>query len=418
MKKLTIQLSLSFKVIGAVLLISLFFFLPAAYVNIEHSRKMLEAAYVEKAKTIATKPCDRTEHSCPVKTVTRTKQPATVEHIHYDTNGRTRNVEVHAYPIFDDDGNVAQMIEYSLDVTERKRAEKALQKAHAQLERRVEERTVELVKTNGQLKREIEERKRAEEELKQTYHELKDTQAQLIQAAKLASIGELAAGVAHELNQPLMVIRLNAQLLMRNLRKNALGRDEQMKQLDPIERNTKRMMNIINHLRTFSRQAQIEFSPQDVNKIIEGAFLMLGEQLRLHNIEVNNNLSPNLPKVLGNANQIEQVFLNLLTNARDAIEAKGARGSRRIEIVTQISDKNNECVEILFKDNGEGISKDTLENVFDPFFTTKDVGKGTGLGLSISYGIIQDHQGEIEMVETGPEGTTCRIRLPIKREIA
>ncbi len=418
MKKLTIQLSLSFKVIGAVLLISLFFFLPAAYVNIEHSRKMLEAAYVEKAKTIATKPCDRTEHSCPVKTVTRTKQPATVEHIHYDTNGRTRNVEVHAYPIFDDDGNVAQMIEYSLDVTERKRAEKALQKAHAQLERRVEERTVELVKTNGQLKREIEERKRAEEELKQTYHELKDTQAQLIQAAKLASIGELAAGVAHELNQPLMVIRLNAQLLMRNLRKNALGRDEQMKQLDPIERNTKRMMNIINHLRTFSRQAQIEFSPQDVNKIIEGAFLMLGEQLRLHNIEVNNNLSPNLPKVLGNANQIEQVFLNLLTNARDAIGAKGARGSRRIEIVTQISDKNNECVEILFKDNGEGISKDTLENVFDPFFTTKDVGKGTGLGLSISYGIIQDHQGEIEMVETGPEGTTCRIRLPIKREIA
>ncbi len=162
-------------------------------------------------------------------------------------------------------------------------------------------------------------RKHAEVSLRLAYQDLKDTQAQLVQSGKLASIGELASGMAHELNQPLMVIRSNAQLVNRSLRKNRFDPDKLIQRLEPIERNTKRMMNIINHLRTFSRQSQTEFQLVDVNIIIDESFLMVGEQLRLHNIEVKKELMHGLPRVQGDANQLEQVVLNLTTNARDAL---------------------------------------------------------------------------------------------------
>ncbi len=292
---------------------------------------------------------------------------------------------------------------------ERKHVEEALKQAHEELERRVEERTSQLVEINKQMKREIEERKRAEKSLK-------SAQAQLIQSGKLASIGELAAGIAHELNQPLMVIRTTGQFIRRSLDKGTVGVDALKEHFEPIDRNTRRMMNIINHLRAFSRQSQGEFSPLNVNRLIEESFLMIGEQLRLHNIEVQKNLTPNPPKVLGNVNQLEQVVLNLLTNARDAIEAKGGKEPGQIEIVSRVFSDDNPWVEILIKDSGDGISEDTLKNIFDPFFTTKEVGKGTGLGLSISYGIIQEHQGEIEVVESSPAGTTFRMKLPVAIE--
>ncbi len=288
---------------------------------------------------------------------------------------------------------------------ERKHVEEALKQAHEELERRVEERTSQLVEINKQMKREIEERKRAEKSLK-------SAQAQLIQSGKLASIGELAAGIAHELNQPLMVIRTTGQFIRRSLDKGTVGVDALKEHFEPIDRNTRRMMNIINHLRAFSRQSQGEFSPLNVNRLIEESFLMIEEQLRLHNIEVQKNLPPNPPKVLGDMNQLEQVVLNLLTNARDAIEAKGGKEPGQIEIVSRVFSDDNAWVEILIKDSGDGISEDTLENIFDPFFTTKEVGKGTGLGLSISYGIIREHQGVIEVAETSPKGTTFRVRLP------
>ena len=258
-------------------------------------------------------------------------------------------------------------------------------------------------------------RKKAETSLKEAYEELKKTQAQLIQSGKLASIGELASGVAHELNQPLMVIRGMAQLIQRNFRKNHLNHDELMTQLDPIVRNSKRMMNIINHLRTFSRQAKEKFEPVDVNNTIEGSLLMVGEQLRLRNIDLKLELMEDLPKVSGNVNQLEQVILNLLTNARDAIEALGA-GSKRIGVIkisTGISVEDGDWVEILVRDTGEGITGEDLKRIFEPFFTTKEVGDGTGLGLSISYGIIKDHHGTIDVAETGVGGTTFRLRLPV-----
>ena len=267
----------------------------------------------------------------------------------------------------------------------------------------------------------LERQQQTMEKLEDAYEELKSAQAQLVQSGKLASIGELASGVAHELNQPLMVIRGNTQVIQRNLRKNNLDNNDLMEQLEPVLRNTKRMMNTINHLRTFSRQSQSDLKPVDLNETLDDAFLMMGEQLRLRNIEVKKQFTPDLPKVDADANQLEQVFLNLITNARDAIlQRSEVRG--RLEIITRMGEADNQqssinnhqyqnFVEILVRDNGGGILSENMEKIFDPFFTTKEVGKGTGLGLSISYGIIKDHKGEIEVAETGPEGTTFRIKL-------
>ena len=241
---------------------------------------------------------------------------------------------------------------------------------------------------------------------------LKEAQMQLIQASKLASIGELAAGIAHELNQPLMVIRTGIQMIERSLlKKKKIDMDLLLEDMKLFVRNTKRMEKIINHLRSFSRQSNTEFEPVHMNQVIEDALTMISEQFRVRNISLTTTLSKNLPKISGNANQLEQVILNLLTNARDAIE-ENTNISGKIEIKTTLSTSGT-TVDIYIQDNGKGIPSDLIEKIFNPFYTTKEVGKGTGLGLSISYGIIKDHHGEIFISETGDWGTTFGICLPV-----
>jgi signal transduction histidine kinase len=248
---------------------------------------------------------------------------------------------------------------------------------------------------------------------------LKETQSQLLQVSKLASLGELSAGIAHELNQPLMVIRSNGQLMQRAFRRDDIQPEMVGEQLMSIDRNTKRMMNIINHLKTFSRQSSKKFEIIDMNKVIQDSLLIIGEQLRLRGIEVRLNLSPEIPKVPGEPNMVEQVVLNLLSNARGAIEEKkrkaGSEAGAWIEVDTGLSGDETKAVVVLIKDSGAGISPKDLGRIFDPFFTTKNVGEGTGLGLSISYGIIKEHGGEIEVIETGPEGTVFKISIPVEQ---
>jgi signal transduction histidine kinase len=257
---------------------------------------------------------------------------------------------------------------------------------------------------------------RANGELVNAYDQLKKTQAQLVQSAKLASIGELAAGVAHELNQPLMVIRGTGQLMSRGLAKGCLEPEILKDNLEMIGRNTKRMMNIIDHLRRFSRQSSGKSEPVDVNKTIQDCFLLIGEQLRLREIEVTMELDGALPLVWADQYQLEQVVLNLIANARDAMldedMEKGKRPPGRLSLSTRAITDNSMAVEIRIADNGGGISKDNIEKIFDPFFTTKEVGKGTGLGLSISYGIIENHGGELRVHETSAAGTTIVVRVP------
>jgi signal transduction histidine kinase len=283
-----------------------------------------------------------------------------------------------------------------------------------ELEQKIQDRTIVLEQTNEQLKLDIQRREEAEENLVEAYNHLRSTQAQLIQSSKLASIGELASGIAHELNQPLTVIRGSAQLLLRNIEKG-LSRDYLVEQMKNTEKNTKRMMNIINHLRSFSRHTETHYMPVDINQVINDCFMMIGEQLRLRNIELIKMFAPDLPKINGNYNQLEQVFLNMISNARDAVDSVETAASKRIEIVTQTVGNGPDAVDIIIKDTGVGISGKSIEKVFDPFYTTKEVGKGTGLGLSISYGIVKDHGGDIWVSETSKDGTTFVIRIPFRQ---
>jgi signal transduction histidine kinase len=194
---------------------------------------------------------------------------------------------------------------------------------------------------------------------------------------------------------------------------------DRLEPLALVETNTKRMMNIINHLRIFSRQGKEVFTTVDVNASIEGCRLMVGEQFRLRNIELKLDLMEDAPKVMGNPNQVEQVVLNLLTNAKDAIEERGAGAKTPgvVNVSTRLSEKDGAWVEVLVQDTGKGISDTHVGRIFEPFFTTKEVGKGTGLGLSISYGIVKSHNGAMAVAETGSEGTTFRIRFPVSESI-
>jgi signal transduction histidine kinase len=315
------------------------------------------------------------------------------------------------------------LIKSELDqlLEERDLANKALRESRDGLEKRVAERTKELSLLNLKLQGEIFQHKKTLKELAESNRELKETQSQLIQSAKLASIGEMAAGVAHELNQPLMVARTGIQMMRRHGAYDTQKGDEAARQLELAEKSTKRMMTIIGHLQLFARQSPKDFEPVDVNHVIEESLLMMGEQLRIRGIEMKLELDSDLPRVMGNANHLEQVMLNLLTNARDALEetteSRGKwKGQKRIFLKTAVSSTEPEFIHVLVRDSGRGISPDAAEKVFDPFFTTKPVGKGTGLGLSISYGIIKDHQGEIEVAETGLKGTTFRVKLPFCSE--
>jgi C4-dicarboxylate-specific signal transduction histidine kinase len=241
--------------------------------------------------------------------------------------------------------------------------------------------------------------------------ELREKQAQLVQSAKMASIGELTTGVAHELNNPLNNIVLfigNArELIERNLTgplkwrlvANLLSATEQ------IERAT----TIVKHLRIFGRSRDI-VQAVEINKVITSTLSFLSEKIRLADIQVTCALEPGNPLVQGARNQLEQVLVNMLTNAVDAMQAAPIR---RLTLSTT---SGNSHVEVRVEDTGTGIPPDLLPRIFDPFFTTKKVGEGTGLGLSIAYGIIKEHHGDITVQSVVGQGTQFLIRFPLWKE--
>lgn len=250
--------------------------------------------------------------------------------------------------------------------------------------------------------------------------ELSETQVQLFQTAKLATLGEMSAGLAHEINQPLSAISLVATNFRMLLRIGKLSDEEVDSGLNDIESSIKRMSKVIQHIRTFARQDTLAFVQVDINETIESALSMLGEQLRLHEIDVEKNLASSLPRIIGEPYQLEQVWINILSNARDALDeksgaAKGTSGAARFGKRLRIStthDPGAKKVEVAFADNGAGMSPGQKQKIFEPFYTTKDVGKATGLGMSISYGIIESHKGSIE-VESSPQvGSVIKVILP------
>ncbi len=240
-------------------------------------------------------------------------------------------------------------------------------------------------------------------QIEKTVETLKTTQAQLVQSEKLSAVGEFVAGVAHELNNPLAAVVGFSEMLKEN------DVDTQNRRyLDMIYKSAQRCQKIVQSLLSFARRHQPERKPMCVNAMVETVLEMLNYQLRTSNIEVITQLDPALPVVLADGHQIQQVLLNVINNARQAMENRQSGG--QIIINTETAGEN---VRIIVRDNGPGISPENLRRIFDPFFTTKQVGQGTGLGLSLCYGIIKEHGGTITPASRPGEGAVFTIELPV-----
>jgi len=247
------------------------------------------------------------------------------------------------------------------------------------------------------LERQVEERTEA----------LKAAQAQLIQTEKLASLGQLSASIAHEINNPLAGILTFSKLLIRNVEEGgdpAKLRESILKTLRLIERETDRCRGIVRNLLDFARQRPLVLSDVDVNKALDEALSLLNHKIEMQQIVLEKKLGP---KVLVSADfgQLRQAFVNILLNACDAMPEGG-----RLAVSTGLL-PDGKRVEISFRDTGPGIAPENLGRIFDPFFTTKEM--GTGLGLSVVYGIVQKHGGDMKADSRPGAGTTMRIRLPI-----
>ncbi len=249
------------------------------------------------------------------------------------------------------------------------------------------------------ISRDVTERKRMEQERLQL-----EQKAQF--ASRLASIGEMASGIAHEINNPLTGVIGYAQLLLQEDLPDSVRKD-----LEIINDGAKRVANVIQRLLAFARQSKPQRTYVNINEVVATTLELRGYHLQTSNIEVTTELTPDLPLTVADAGQLQQVFLNLIVNAET--EMKLARGSGKLTVKTQQVD---DVLRISFKDDGQGIAEENLEKIFDPFFTTRQVGQGTGLGLSVCYGIVSQHGGRIYAESKPGKGAIFVVELPMLTE--
>jgi PAS domain S-box-containing protein len=305
--------------------------------------EQLVGRYCHKAWSGSNKPCP----GCPLEKVLETGQPQAGE----ITTPDGRIWSVRGYPVRDTNGDIASLVELVLDITERKQM-----------------------------------------------------QEQLVIADRLASIGELSAGIAHEINNPLTGVIGFSDLLS--------GRDDLpadiMEDLGVINGEARRTAEVVKNLLTFAREHKAQKASTDIHKVIQNVLNLRAYEQKGDNIEVKTSLASNLPEINADAFRLQQVFLNIVINAEYFM--KEAHNKGQLTITTE---KVGKKVIVSFADDGPGIAKDALGHLFDPFFTTKEVGKGTGLGLSICHGIIAEHGGRIYAESELGKGTTFTIELPI-----
>ena len=274
----------------------------------------------------------------------------------------------------------------------------------------------------SQSREEIEEYNRTlEQKIIDRTLELEEAQAQLVQSEKMSAIGQLAAGVAHELNNPLGGILGYAQFALEKMRKQAVTFDDSkafdsyIRYLGDIETQARRCKTIVQNLLRFSRSSRVsEFTEVDVNQVIEDTRTFVEHQLNMNQISLEVEYNRDIPTIQANAGQLQQVFTNLIINAMHASPPEST-----VRIVVRYSPALGEfggALEILVIDEGAGIPAEDIKKIFEPFFTTKDVGKGTGLGLSVSYGIIREHGGEIRVDSEVGKGTVFTIILPVQKQ--
>ena len=336
---------------------------------------------------------------------------------------------------------LTDQIQYLLQ--EREKQTQQLQTMNEELEGRVQQRTSQLSRVINQLKQEIGERKQAERALQQS-------QVKLIHSEKMSGLGQMVAGIAHEINNPVNFIHGNLKHVQNHVQEilsvlegyqmlypeptpelQAIADDVDIeflskdvrKIVSSMQIGTNRILDIVRSLRTFSRMDQVTFKPVDIHEGIESTLLILKHRLKAHpgrpQVVVIKQYGDRLPLVDCHAGQINQVLMNILANALDALDESGDLCSRKGEppmiiISTQQIDPNHIAIQL--SDNGPGIPTEVQQRLFDPFFTTKPVGKGTGLGMSISYTIItENHGGRLQLVSTSGQGASFLIELPIKQ---
>jgi two-component system, NtrC family, sensor kinase len=236
--------------------------------------------------------------------------------------------------------------------------------------------------------------------------ELEKTQIQLLQSAKMASLGKLAAGVAHQLNNPLGGITLYAKLVLEEYELESDAQQDVMR----ILKDAQRCRDTVRELLEFARQTRRFMKSHDINRAIERTLFLLENQTLFHNIEIEKTLAPDLPQAYGDIQQLNHMFMNIILNAAQAMTGQG-----RLHLATRLAGSGRHVV-IDITDTGPGIPEAVREHIFEPFFTTKEEGKGTGLGLSIVYGIVENHRGRITATSPDGQGTTFTIELPVHGE--
>jgi len=242
--------------------------------------------------------------------------------------------------------------------------------------------------------------------------------SKLIQTGKMATLGEMATGIAHELNQPLNVIQIGCDFLTKRIKKGDVIELEELRYVaDQLNSSVQRASKIINHLREFGRKTGVDMGATDIREAVTNVFSLVGSQLRSRGIKWELDFEDNLPTIMGDVNRLEQVFINLILNARDAMASRedtipdGKTDSARVLSIKAF--RENSRLSVTVSDTGTGIPAGIADRVFDPFFTTKRRGEGTGLGLSISYGIVKDHRGTIELLRSQGRGATFKLTFPI-----
>jgi C4-dicarboxylate-specific signal transduction histidine kinase len=242
-----------------------------------------------------------------------------------------------------------------------------------------------------------------------------EKEAQLIQASKLATLGTLASGMAHELTQPLNVIQVASDYFLKKLKRGEeIAKDELRSVAEEIGSHVDRASKVIKHMRDFARQSDLTRTRINVNDPIKDVFKVMGQQLRVHQIEVELELEPEGIYIMAEHNRLEQVFINLVTNAMYAMDDKGLkRRNEKWRRLLRIGSFNADGQAVItVSDTGKGIPEDIIDKIFEPFFTTRKVGQGTGLGMSISYRIISDYGGTIEVESEVDVGTTFTLKFP------
>ncbi len=226
------------------------------------------------------------------------------------------------------------------------------------------------------------------------------------QSEKLASLGKLAAGIAHEINNPLGGVLIYSHLLLEDTDKNS----PHYENLKKVVKETSRCKDIVKGLLEFARPKEPEMSLVNINEIVERSLSIMERQALFQNIKIKKSYVSNLPKIVADSAQLQQVFVNIIINAAEAMEGNGT-----LALSTSLNGDGT-CIEVKFSDTGHGIMEEDKKRLFEPFFTTKEVGKGTGLGLAISYSIIQKHHGTIEVKSELGKGSTFTVKLPLMEE--